>query len=346
MRAGTLARRALPSAVSSFAKTVGVSLSNSGATAAPLDGIRLTNNNTGKATLANSARIEARRGIALFNDRDTNAGGAEIVDSGGVAADGAAGTLEDWDLPHGIYLANGGAGAATVANSGAVTSADADGVRLSQGGTGAATLRNGGAVKAKTSGIHVWNGGAGSTRIVNAGAVTADGAFSRWGAGDLDSTGIRVSEPGAGDLAIDNSANITADNYGVFARKEGAGGSVTVVHRSGDIVGKGNAGIAAIVGRWRDEGSAAAPAPTSAADVRVDVRGGSITATETRGKVAIAAENAEEGSAIVMISRGAMVTAAHNVGVYAEYAETADKAHGRVEVRRLALSREVASRLG
>ena len=338
------------------ANSAAVSISNSGAIEANLDGVRLSNNGTGKATATNSGDIDADRGIALFNGNAMNTGGSEIVNSGVVMADGAVGALEEWDRPHGIYLSNGGAGAATIANSNAVTSDNADGVWLSQGGTGAATLRNSGAVtagrhglhvsvpgtntggvtirnsaavKAKTSGIYVWNGGAGPTRIFNAGAVTADGNFSRHGAGDLDSTGIRISDPGTDDLTIDNSADITANNYGVFARKEGTGGSVTVIHRSGDIVGKGNAGIAAIVGRWRDEGSVSAPAPANTADVRVDVRGGSVTATETHGKVAVAAENAEGGSAVVMIRRGATLTATHNVGVYAYLADRLNSA-GRI----------------
>ena len=233
----------------------------------------------------------------------------------------------------GIYVYNGGAAAARVATDGGAISAGGNGIRVGSGtggaigiatvggtiaagkdgvhaavGTGNArvTIDNGAAVEAGRYGIVVWNGGTGDARIENDGAVESS-----------TTNGIQSDDEGTGDVAIVNGADVTGAAHGIFARKWGAGGGVTVTHSAGEVAGGTGSGISAHIGRWRSEDDADSPAPVSTATVRVEVTGGTVKGSETRNRVAVDASNNEGGSIEVSVSKGAALEAQHNAGIFA-----------------------------
>ena len=220
----------------------------------------------------------------------------------------------------GILVGNASDGNITVTNAAAIEAA-ADGIQVGKNSAnkGAIRIVNTAAIAARQYGIVVWHGGAGDVRIENSGAIApASGASPA-------RVGILADQAAAGDVAIVNAADVTGNEQGIFARNtEGGtegGGAVTVTHSAGEVSGRTGEGILAVIGRWRDEDGAESPAPNSTATVRVEVTGGSVKASETHGRVAIAALNHEGGSAEVSVSQGATVTARHNVGIYAQLAD-------------------------
>ena len=244
---------------------------------------------------------------------DPGDGNIAVTTTGGTISATGEGAL-------GILAANAGDGAITVTNAAAIEAA-ADGIQVGKNpaNKGAIRIVNTGTIEAKRYGIVVWHGGRGDVRIENRGAIApASGASPA-------RVGILADQAAAGDIVIVNGAAVTGSEQGIFARNtEGGtdgGGAVTVTHSAGEVSGGTGEGILAVIGRWRDEDGAESPAPNSTATVEVKVTGGSVKASETRGRVAIAALNHEGGSAEVSVSQGATLTARHNVGIYAQLAD-------------------------
>ena len=244
---------------------------------------------------------------------DPGNGNIAVTTTGGTISATGEGAL-------GILAANAGDGAITVTNAAAIEAA-ADGIHVGKNpaNKGAIRIVNTAAIEAKRYGIVVWHGGRSDVRIENSGAIApASGASPA-------RVGILADQAAAGDIVIVNGAAVTGREQGIFARNtEGGtngGGAVTVTHSAGEVSGGTGEGILAVIGRWRDEDGAESPAPNSTATVRVEVTGGSVKASETHGRVAIAALNHEGGSAEVSVSQGATLTAMHNVGIYAQLAD-------------------------
>ena len=235
--------------------------------------------------------------------RTAGAGNARVTSSGAVTASGMGGNA--------VHVGAEGAGSASIAATGGRIEAKADGIHAAAAAanTGGVTVDNAAAIDAGRYGIVAWNGGTGAVRIENSGAI------------ESDVTGIQSDDHGTGGVTIENSADVTGDLHGIFARKQGARGGVTVTHSAGEVSSKKQAPIAAYVGRWQREDAADSPDPISTADVKVEVTGGTVTAPETMGKVAVEAINVEGGSVEVSVSKGATLTARHNAGIYALLAD-------------------------
>ncbi len=244
---------------------------------------------------------------------DPGDGNIAVTTTGGTISATGEGAL-------GILAANAGDGAITVTNAAAIEAA-ADGIHVGKNpaNKGAIRIVNTAAIEAKRYGIVVWHGGRSDVRIENRGAIApASGASPA-------RIGILADQAAAGDIVIVNGAAVTGSEQGIFARNtEGGtngGGAVTVTHSAGEVSGGTGEGILAVIGRWRDEDGAESPAPNSTATVRVEVTGGSVKASETHNRVAIAALNHEGGSVEVSVSQGATLTARHNAGIYAQLAD-------------------------
>ena len=244
---------------------------------------------------------------------DPGNGNIAVTTTGGTISATGEGAL-------GILAANASDGAITVTNAAAIEAA-ADGIQVGKNfaNKGAIRIVNTAAIEAKRYGIVVWHGGRGDVRIENRGAIApASGASPA-------RVGILADQAAAGDIVIVNGADVTGREQGIFARNtEGGtdgGGAVTVTHSAGEVSGGTGEGILAVIGRWRDEDGAESPAPNSTATVRVEVTGGSVKASETHNRVAIAALNHEGGSVEVSVSQGATLTARHNAGIYAQLAD-------------------------
>ncbi len=244
---------------------------------------------------------------------DPGNGNIAVTTTGGTISATGEGAL-------GILAANAGDGAITVTNAAAIEAA-ADGIHVGKNpaNKGAIRIVNTAAIEAKRYGIVVWHGGRSDVRIENRGAIApASGA-------DPARIGILADQAAAGDIVIVNGADVTSREQGIFARNtEGGtngGGAVTVTHSAGEVSGGTGEGILAVIGRWRDEDGAESPAPNSTATVEVEVTGGSVKASETHNRVAIAALNHEGGSVEVSVSQGATLTARHNAGIYAQLAD-------------------------
>ena len=235
--------------------------------------------------------------------RTGGAGNARVTSSGSVTASGMGGNA--------VHVGAEGAGSASIAATGGRIEAKADGIHAAAAAanTGGVTVDNAAAIDAGRYGIVAWNGGTGAVRIENSGAI------------ESDVTGIQSDDHGTGGVTIENSADVTGDLHGIFARKQGARGGVTVTHSAGEVSSKKQAPIAAYVGRWQREDAADSPDPISTATVKVEVTGGTVTAPETMGKVAVEAINVEGGSVEVSVSKGATLTARHNAGIYALLAD-------------------------
>ena len=235
--------------------------------------------------------------------RTAGAGNARVTSSGSVTASGMGGNA--------VHVGAEGAGSASIAATGGRIEAKADGIHAAAAAanTGGVTVDNAAAIDAGRYGIVAWNGGTGAVRIENSGAI------------ESDVTGIQSDDHGTGGVTIENSADVTGDLHGIFARKQGARGGVTVTHSAGEVSSKKQAPIAAYVGRWQREDAADSPDPISKATVKVEVTGGTVTAPETMGKVAVEAINVEGGSVEVSVSKGATLTARHNAGIYALLAD-------------------------
>ncbi len=306
------------------------------------------------ATVTSSADVTAKKyGIFVVNDRAlatvaiaagvttrtwSNTGAVSVTHSAGtisaetesgiwvrqVAGTGAVTVISSSDVTaavHGIYVGNEGTGDTRITTTGGKIMADADGIHLgiAASNTSGGTIDNAAAITAKGYGLVAWYAGEGEIRIENSGVITAE------------NTGIHADEGAAGAITIVNGADVTGDNYGVFARNTQGGGAVTVTHSAGIIHGKAESGIAAWIGRWQREDDADSPAPISTATVRVEVTGGSVKASETRNRVAIAALNHEGGSAEVSVSKGATLSAKHNAGIYTQLADRQNTA-GQIKV--------------
>ena len=320
------------------------------------DGIAIENAGDAKASIMNTGDVTAgRRGLMI-----SNGGEIELTNSGDIVSGSDAATAA-----HGIYVAKYGTGAAMITNSGAVTAkgmnthgifldarfqesgetpvtnvvtnsgaitAPRGGIYVDQDGTSAVTVTNSGAIMAKQFGISVLHRGSGNIRIENSGDITIDGPFDP---DSLESIGIVVNGGGTGDFVIENSGDITAENYGIFARtatETGDEGAVTVRHLAGDVFGKRGSGIHASVGRWRDEGGESDRRPTfSTESVTVNIRGGSVKASETHGRVGVEAHNYEGGSVTVNVERGATITAQGNAGIWAWLSDGRNTA-GRISI--------------
>ena len=252
--------------------------------------------------------VEAGNGIWV---RQYGAGAVTVASSSDITA----------KLQHGIYVENGGTGRTAITTTGGKITADSDGIHagIAASNPDGVAVTNAAAIDAGRYGILVWNGGGGDARIENSGAITSG------------SIGIQSDDDGTGDITIVNSADVTGDNHGIFARKTGEGGAVTVRHTKGEVRGEALSGISAAVGRWRDEDSADSPAPISTAPAKVEVTGGSVEGSRTHGKVAIEVINTEGSSAEADISKGATVTAMHNVGIFA-YLSDRRNTEGRIRV--------------
>ncbi len=244
---------------------------------------------------------------------DPGNGNIAVTTTGGTISATGEGAL-------GILAANAGDGAITVTNAAAIEAA-ADGIHVGKNpaNKGAIRIVNTAAIEAKRYGIVVWHGGRSDVRIENSGAIApASGASPA-------RVGILADQAAAGDIVIVNGADVTGREQGIFARNTeggtGGGGAVTVTHSAGEVSGGTGEGILAVIGRWRDEDGAESPAPNSTATVRVEVTGGSVKASETHNRVAIAALNHEGGSVEVSVSQGATLTARHNAGIYAQLAD-------------------------
>ena len=307
------------------------------------------------ATVTSSADITAKKyGIFVVNDRAlatvaiaagvttntwSNTGAVSVTHSAGtisaetesgiwvrqVAGTGAVTVISSSDVTaeevHGIYVGNEGSGDTRITTTGGKIMAGADGIHLgiAVSNTSGGTIVNAAAIDADGYGLVAWYAGEGEIRIENSGAITAG------------NVGIHADEGAAGAITIVNGADVMGDNHGIFARNTQGGGAVSVTHSAGEVRGKEGNGIAAFIGRWRNEDSAESPDPISTATVEVEVTGGSVHASETRGRVAIEAGNFEGGSAEVTVSKGAEVFAKHNAGIYALLSDR-QNTNGRIMV--------------
>ena len=306
------------------------------------------------ATVTSSADVTAEKyGIFVVNDRAlatvaiaagvttntwSNTGAVSVTHSAGtisaetesgiwvrqVAGTGAVTVISSSDVTakvHGIYVGNEGSGDTRITTTGGKIMAGADGIHLgiAVSNTSGGTIVNAAAIDADGHGLVAWYSGEGEIRIENSGAITA---------GNI---GIHADEGAAGAITIVNGADVMGDNHGIFARNTQGEGAVSVTHSAGEVRGKEGNGIAAFIGRWRNEDSAESPDPISTATVEVEVTGGSVHASETRGRVAIEAGNFEGGSAEVTVSKGAEVFAKHNAGIYALLSDR-QNTNGRIMV--------------
>ena len=257
---------------------------------------------------------------------------------GNIAVTTTGGTIKaNGDDASGILVSNASDGNITVTNAAAIEAA-ADGIHVGKNpaNKGAIRIVNSAAIAARQYGIVVWHGGAADVRIENSGAIVpAPDANPAAPGANPARIGIHADQAAAGDIVIVNRADVTGSEQGIFVRNtEGGaegGGAVTVTHSAGEISGGTGEGILAVIGRWRDEDGAESPAPNSTATVKVEVTGGSVKASETHGRVAIAALNHEGGSAEVSVSEGATVMATHNAGIYAQLADRQNTG-GRIEI--------------
>ena len=274
------------------------------------DGILIQQAGGAAVTVASAAAIEAKNyGIFVFN---SGAGTVSVTHSAGVI---------DAETESGIRVTNVGSGDTRITTTGGEIMAGADGIHLgiADSNTSGGTIVNAAAIDADGYGLVAWYGGEGEIRIENSGAITAG------------NVGIHADEGAAGAITIMNGADVMGDNHGIFARNTQGEGAVSVTHSAGEVRGKEGNGIAAFIGRWRNEDSAESPDPMSTASVEVKVTGGSVHASETRGRVAIEAGNFEGGSAEVTVSKGAEVFAKHNAGIYALLSDR-QNTNGRIMV--------------
>ena len=261
-------------------------------------------------TVAGSIAVSGAGAHGIFIDADYRTGAADtdavtLMSSGTVMATGADGV--------GLYVRNR-AIAGLMVGEGADAVADAD-----LGGRIAVT--NSGAVTAKKYAIAVETGSPGAITVTNSGALKADGVNA---AGSEDGTGIRVVDSGIGAVAIANSGGIDATGHGILARKTGSAGGVTVTHSAGDVAGKGRTGISAAIGSATSKGNPGA--------VRVDVTGGSVTASATRSQVAVHARTWGTGSVAVTVGKDATLTARNNAGVFAVIEDNANNTAGQISI--------------
>ncbi len=303
-------------------------------------------NADGSVRITQAAAISAAKtGIAVRHD---GAGGDVSVTN-----TGAIGLTSNSPWPA-ISVSKTGSGSVTVANSGAIGEASGRrrhgyGVFVGhEGAGGGVEIRNTGAISAQIYGVRAQARGSGSVTIANSGAIgRADSRADR---------GLSASHQGAnfaaGGVSVANSGDLWATRYGVFAMTSagdatGANSGVSVTHSGGDIdvshasdiedcagsiapVRHCQKGIAAQVGRWRQEDAPAHAdyrAPVNRGLARVSVTGGSV---RSKG-IAVEAANHEAGSVEVSVARGARLSSTFAEGVYAWLSDAGQKS-GTVSV--------------
>ncbi|MGV2495198.1 autotransporter domain-containing protein [Pelagerythrobacter aerophilus] len=186
------------------------------------------------------------QGTALDSEEDRSDLTATVVNSGTIEGTGEFG---------GTYTNGFGVGfgsdlaAATLTNSGTITSAFAEGVM--QGSTGALTITNeaGGTIEGATSGIY--GGSEGTMTIVNAGTIRGNGAYDGFDA--PPDAGITIATK---ESSVTNSGTISGAGAGITtayvfdeAINELIGAAVgTQVTNSGTILGESNDGVRLIGG--------------------------------------------------------------------------------------------------
>ena len=262
----------------------------------------------------------------------TTAGDMRFENSGAISSPGSGST--------GVSLRHAGADA-TIVNSGAVTSGG-HGIALVHTGTGASgaiSVSNTARIAAGMTGTTLRHG-------ISVSRAASSGTVSVTNSGDIAANGhgITVAAAGSGDVSVTNSGGIAGGGYGLHVRGEVAAGTVSVTHSAGEISGGLNQGIFAQVGRWRSEYpvysglefGVAPPAPTSTADLKVIVTGGTVRTTDTYGekpggRTAIAAWNYENGSVEVDVRQGVELRAVSNVAIDATLSDE-QNTRGRIKV--------------
>ena len=326
---------------------------------ATIDGIYLSNSGLGANTLTNTGDIDAG-GYGLFLDvLGAATGVASITNRGALTVTGA--------NANGVRLVRTGTGAASITNSGAITSSGSGsmGVFLRHAGTGAMSVENSGAITAGSHGIalsHTGTGESGAISVTNTAKIAAgmtgttlshgisvsrtaaSGTVSVANSGDITTNGDGMFVDAKGDIAVVNSGNVTGGGHGLFVRGEGAAGTVSVTHSAGEISGGGRQGIFAHVGRWRSEYpiysglgyGVAPPAPTSTADLKVIVTGGTVRTLDMYGAIpggrtAITAWNYENGSVEVDVRQGVKLRSVNNAAIDATLSDQ-QNTRGRIKV--------------
>ena len=245
----------------------------------------------------------------------TNSGAITVSAAGAhgihVDADGS-GTYE---IVHGVAGEDG-----TVAGTIAASGADGHGIYVDAGHRGneaAVEIASRGDITASGSngrGIYVRGSTDGALSIAaSAGTITAG---SETGEGDA---GIWVTNSDAGAITVANSATIEASTYGILAHHtdnsasandtDSPADAIRVTHSTGAITSARGIGISAVIGTRNTS--------KNPHNVTVNVTGGSVTASPTRNRVAIAARTFGTGSVNVNVGRGAALTARNNVGIFA-----------------------------
>ena len=320
--------------------TGAASITNEGAimvTGADANGIRLARTGTGNASITNEGAITASGAgsLGVFANTafsTTTAGDMMFENSGAITASGSGST--------GVLLRHAGADA-TIVNNGAVTSGGR-GIVLTHTGTGmsgAISVSNTARIAAGMTGTTLRHG-------ISVSRAASSGTVSVTNSGDITTNGhgIHVDAAGSGDVSVTNSGDIKGGGYGLFVRGEVAAGTVSVTHSAGEISGGLNQGIFAHVGRWRSEYpvysglefGAPPPAPTSTADLKVIVTGGTVRTLDTYGerpggRTAIAAWNYENGSVEVDVRQGVELRSVSNVAIDATLSDE-QNTRGRIKI--------------
>ena len=251
-------------------------------------------------TVTNSGSITVRAANAHGIHVDADGRGLYKIDHGVAGEDGTvAGTIAASGADgHGIYVN-------AISHEGV---ADANAVEIASRGDITASGPNGRGiyVRGRTAGVLSIEASAGTIR-----------ARSDTGEGDA---GIWVTNSRAGAIIVDNSATIAASTYGILAihtdnsandtdDTDSPADAIRITHSTSAITSARGIGISAVIG-------ANAPSRNSN-NVKVNVTGGTVTASPTRNRVAIAARTWGTGSVNVNVGRGAALTSENNVGVFA-----------------------------
>ncbi len=166
--------------------------------------LRLTNN--GAATLTNSGAVSAAT-LGLRLEKHSGAGATTLTNSGGVTVRAAAAA----GAGHAIWLTEGGSGTVTLTNSGDLRSENhALYAETSAANTAALTLTNSGAVaSADGDGIRIERGVEGDVTVTNGGTSTTSGNVSgRW-------HGVYIGK--AARIDFDQTAGTISGRTGVYA---------------------------------------------------------------------------------------------------------------------------------
>ena len=321
------------------AATGAASITNEGAltvTGANANGVRLVRTGTGAASITNEGAItvsgENGTGVYANTAFATTTGGAMSFTNSGAITSSGSGSM-------GVFLRHAGTGAMSVENSGAIT-AGSHGIALSHTGTGesgAISVTNTAKIAAGMTGTTLSHG-------ISVSRTAASGTVSVANSGDITTNGDGMFVDAKGDIAVVNSGDVTGGGHGLFVRGEGAAGTVSVTHSAGEISGGGRQGIFAHVGRWRSEYpiysglgyGVAPPAPTSTADLKVIVTGGTVRTLDMYGAIpggrtAITAWNYENGSVEVDVRQGVKLRSVNNAAIDATLSDQ-QNTRGRIKV--------------